>query len=161
MKKALIAVFVLITSSNCWAQNTTGGSWLKNMGRAALDAGVQSLNPQAKAVVDQANGLATQQQKENFLVTKAKEFLGTKNYETALELANYIKSNIDPKSASADKIIADAKAGLAKYAQDKLNQTQAPAAAQSSQAKADQVKANVNQTAADVNNLLGSFGIKK
>jgi hypothetical protein len=141
-KSLIVAVLSVILSSNCWAQ-TTSSSWLKTAGKAAVDAGVQALNPQAQATVDQAKKLASPQEKENFLVTKARGFLGEKNYETALELAKYIKSNINPASPSADKIIADAKASLANYAQQ------------------NQTAADLQKTSADVKSLFSPYTTKK
>lgn len=163
--KVLVVAAVILISADCraQAQNQTTSSWLKSMGTAVVQAGTQALCPQAQAVVDQANKLGTAQEKENFLVAKAKEFLGTKNYEAALELGNYIKANINSKSGSADKIIADAKAALAKYAQDKLNQATVRSSAQSNQTaeQVNQTQSDLQKTSADVKNLLGSFSSKK
>jgi hypothetical protein len=116
----LIAVFAFFISTNCRAQDSKASSWLKTVGKAAVDTGAQVLNPQAQAVVDQAKAITGVQEKENFLITKAKAFLGAGNYETALQVANYVKAKINSKSAAADSIITDAKAALAKYAQDKM-----------------------------------------
>lgn len=136
-------------------QTATGSSWLKAVGQAAVQAGVQALSPQAQAVVNDANKLKTPSEKENFIVAKAQTFMTQKNYDMALQLANYVVTNVNAKSLSAQKIVTDAKAALAKLAQDKLQQTQA----QSTQSKqAQQVQADATNTVNGVKGLLGSFG---
>jgi hypothetical protein len=150
--KVLLVLGVVIISTSCWAQESKTPSWLKTIGTTAVATGVQALNPQAQTVVDQAKALTGAPQQENFLITKAKGFMGSGNYETALQVASYVKTNINAKSLSADKIITDAKAALAKYAQDKVTQTTAPA---------NQAKSEVVQTSSDVKNLLSPFNKKK
>jgi len=99
-----------------------------------------ALNPQSKAVVDQANALTDQKAKENFLITKAKGFMGDKNYESAMQVAQYVMTNVNTKSPDAKKIFEDAKAKLAEYAKQKAAGTKAGQTAQDATAVADGVK---------------------
>lgn len=141
-----------------WAQGSTGSSLLKAVGQAAVQTAVQALSPQAQAVVDEAQKLGTPAAQENFIVAKAKTFMGEKNYDLALQLANYVLTNINSNSLNAQKIVTDAKASLAQYAQDKVGQAQA----QSKEAQqAQQVQSDAAKTAEGVKGLLGAFGTKK
>jgi hypothetical protein len=106
-----------------------------------------ALNPQAKAVVDQANAIQDAKAKENFLVTKAKTFMGEKNYESAMQVAQYVLTNVNSKSPDAKKIVEDAKAAIVAYAKSKTAGTQADKTAQDATAVTTGVK-----------NILGTFG---
>jgi hypothetical protein len=136
--------WVIVAASAAQAQ-TSWGSALKSVTQTA----VQQLCPQAQTTVDQAKKLATGAQQENFILTKAKQFLSAGNYQPALDLANYVMTTLNSKSIDARKIMADAKAALMKMAQDKLSQPQAGAGA------GQQVKTDVVQA---VNGVKGLFG---
>ena len=130
----------------------SAASWGSVLG-AATQAAAQQLCPQAQTTVDQAKKLAVGAPQENFIITKAKEFMAAGNYQPALDLANYVLTTMNSKSVDAKKIMADAKAGLMKIAQDKLAQAQQ---AQGQAAAAQQVQANVTQTTNSVKNLFGT-----
>jgi ATP-dependent protease ClpP protease subunit len=120
-------------------------SWGSVLG-AATQATVQTLSPQAQTTVDQAKKLAAGAPQEDFIITKAKEFMAAGNYQPALDLANYVLTTLDSKSVDAKKIMADAKAALMKIAQNKLAQTQQAQQAQGQAAAAQQVKTDAVQT---------------
>lgn len=125
-------------------------SWGSVLNSAAQVA-VQSLTPQAQQAVEQAKALGTPAKQENFLVTKAKEYLAAGNYQPALDLGNYVVATLNSKSVDAKKIVKDAKDALLKMAKDKADQA----------TQASKVGADVQQTATGVKNLLGSFGTAK
>lgn len=113
----IISIVILSATSVVLAQDW--GTALKSTAQAAAgQAVVQQLSPQAQNTVDQAKKLVPAQQ-ENFIITKAKEYLAAGNYKTALDLANYVKTMLDSKSIDAKKIIADAQAALTKMIQQK------------------------------------------
>ncbi len=136
------------------AAQASWGDALKSAAGAAGQAAVQTLSPQAQTTVDQAKKLAAGAPQENFIVAKAKEYIAAGNYQTALDLANYVMTTINSKSVDAKKIMTDAKAALMKMAQDKLSQTQQGQQA----AAAKQVQADAVQTG---NSLKGLFGTTK
>ncbi len=122
-------------------------------GQAAGQAALQKLSPELQKLVTQSQQLGAPAKQENFLVTKAKEFLLAGNYQPALDLAGYVISALNSKSVDAKKIMADAQAALTKMAQDKLAQTQ-----QASQAT--QVQSDATKAAEGVKGLFGAFGGK-
>ncbi|MCX5712055.1 MAG: hypothetical protein NTY47_03155 [Candidatus Omnitrophica bacterium] len=119
MKKSFIVlitgIVILSAASVVLAQDSPWGSALKSVGQAVA----QKLTPQAQQTVDKAKSLGAPAQQENFIIAKAKEYLAAGNYQTALDLANYVKTMLDSKSIDASKIIADAQAGLTKMMQQK------------------------------------------
>ncbi len=145
MKKAIVfvitGVVVLMAPAMVLAQQASWGSVLKSAGQAAI----QQMSPQAQTTLDQAKKLGAGAPQENFLVSKAKEFLAAGNYQPALDLANYVITTIDSKSIDAKKIMEDAKAALMKMAQAKMNAGQ-------------QVKADATSSVSGVKNL---FGVQK
>ena len=164
MKSGQVVVLSIVLSvalaTVAMAQQPAKPSWLKSMGQTAMQAASQALSPQAQSVVDEAKTLAPAQQ-ENFIVTKAKTFMGQKNYDVALQLANYVITTLNSKSLDASKIVTDAKSALAKIAQEKMAQMQAQSAqANQAQAQTNQAQTDANKVAADAKNLLGSFGGK-
>jgi hypothetical protein len=146
-----VSLFVIngvILLSAVSVQAAPWGDVLKSAGQAAVQTAVQQLTPQAQTAVDEAKKLGAGAPQENFLVTKAKEFLAAGNYQPAWDLANYVITTLNSGSVDAKKILADAQAALTKIAQEKLAQTQPAAAAQ-------QVETNVTQTTNSLNNLFG------
>ena len=161
MRKALavvvLGIFIVGNVAAASAQQPSWGAALKAAGQAAA----QQLCPQAQATVDHAKALGAGAPQENFLITKAKEFLASGNYQPALDLANYVITTINSKSVDAPKIIADAKAALMKMAQDKLTQGQqatAPAVqqGQAQAAAVQKVQADAVQTGNSLKNLFGT-----
>lgn len=111
-----ISVIVMLSAASVvLAQDSSWGSALKSVGQAVA----QKLTPQAQQTVDEAKKLGAPAKQENFIIAKAKEYLAAGNYQTALDLGNYVKTMLDSKSIDASKIIADAKAGLTKMMQQK------------------------------------------
>ncbi|MBF0122162.1 MAG: hypothetical protein HQL21_01985 [Candidatus Omnitrophica bacterium] len=156
MKKTRVFVMTCIVmgivSTAVLAQQTSWGSALKAAGQAA----VQQLCPQAQATVDQAKKLGVGASQENFLVTKAKEFLAAGNYQPALDLASYVITTLNSKSVDAKKIMADAKTALMKMAQDKLAQQQAASSGQAQVKTVQQIKTDASQTVTGIKGLFGS-----
>lgn len=155
---AVVFLSLVLTASA--QQQVSWSSTFKSAAQAAGQAAIQSLTPQSQATIDQAKKLATPAQQESFVVTKAKEFLGAGNYQTAMELANYVVTTLNSKSVDGQKIMADAKAALAKMAQDKLMKTQQAttaqtqaAAAQSQVTAAQQVTSDAAKTVEGVKSL--------
>ena len=60
-------------------------------------------------------------------IGKANEFLQSQKFEDAIKTAQYILSNLDANNASAKNIIEQAKAALAKMAQQKVGEIKAEA----------------------------------
>ena len=161
MKKLFVFVItgavMLATAS---AQAAPWGNVLKSAGQAAVQAAVVQLTPQAQTAVEEAKKLGAGAPQENFLITKAKEFMAAGNYQPALDLANYVITTLNSGSIDAQKIMADAKAALTKIAQEKLAQAaQGAAVVQPGQAEAgavQQVRADTTQTVNSVKNLFGA-----
>ena len=131
-------------------------------GQAATQAVMQKMSPQAQTAVAEANKLPAGAQQENYIVAKAKEYLAARNYQPALDLSNYVLTNINAKSLSAQKIMTDAKAALTKMAQDKMAAMQqtTTSSSQAAQAQAQvnaaqQVKNDATQTATSLKSLFG------
>ncbi len=160
MRKYLMAVMagLMVFGAASAASAQQWGNVLKAAGQAAL----QQLCPQAQTVVDQAKAMPAGATQENFIVTKAKEYLAAGNYQAALDLANYVVTTLKSGNVDAKKIMADAQAALTKIAQDKLAQAHPAAAAtvqqgQAEAAAARQVQADAVQTGNSLKNL---FGVK-
>ena len=152
LKIFFVTVFVLVAMApGVSAQQSPWGSVLKSAAQVA----VQQLTPQAQTVVDEAGKLAAGAPRENFIVAQAKQFLAGGNYQTALDLANYVITTLNSGSIDAQKIMTDAKAAMAKMAQDKLTQVQQT---QEQAAAAQQVQAEAVATG---NALKGLFGTTK
>jgi hypothetical protein len=164
MKKRSMFVITGVLLMSASVQAAPWGNVLKSAGQAAgqaaVQAAVQQLTPQAQTAVDEAKKLAAGTPQENFLVTKAKEFLVAGNYQPAWDLANYVITTLNSGSVDAKKILADAQAALTKLAQEKAAQaTQAATGTvqkgQAQAAAAQQVGADVSQTSNDLKNLFG------
>jgi hypothetical protein len=147
-------VVLLTAPSIVLAQQTSWGSALKAVGQAA----VQQMCPQAQTTLDEAKKLGAGASQENFLVTKAKEFMASGNYQPALDLANYVVTTLNSKSVDAKKIMVDAKAALMKMAQDKLaqSQQQVSTTGQAQVNTAQQVKTDATNTVSGLKNLFGT-----
>jgi hypothetical protein len=109
------AIVMSSATSVVLAQDSPWSSALKSVGQAV----VQKLTPQAQQAVDEAKKLGAAAKQENFIIAKAKEYLAAGNYQTALDLANYVMTMLNSKSIDARKIIADAQAALTKIIQQK------------------------------------------
>ena len=99
--------------------NIASAGWLDSAVQTAKQTVAQSMTPEAQETVDEAKKLGTTKQQENFIITKAKQYLGEGNYQAALDLANYVKTALNSKSLDASKIITDATAALTKMLQKK------------------------------------------
>jgi hypothetical protein len=161
MRKMILLVSMLMVTGFVHAQATPGVLTLKNFGEIRLA-------PEAQQKVDEAKKMSTPAQQENFLVAQAKTFMTQQNFDAAMGLAQYVITNVNAKSLTAQKIMDDAKALMQKKVQDHLTglQQQAGAAAQASpvgqtQAQAGAVQADATKTVNDVKALFGSFGSKK
>ena len=154
MKKMFLLVAFLLSAGLVYAQMAPVTLSLKGVP-------VATLTPQGQQVVDEAKKLPPAQQ-ENFILTQAKTLLTQQNMETAMGLAQYVITNMDAKSLTAQKIMTDAKAMLQKKVQDHLTgmQQQATAPVSQTQAQAGAVKADATKTVSDMKNLFGSFGSK-
>ncbi|MCX5700006.1 MAG: hypothetical protein NTZ63_00450 [Candidatus Omnitrophica bacterium] len=116
----IVGIAVLSATSNALAEGSSWGSTLKSTAQSVVgQASVQQLSPQAQSVVDQAKKLGAPAKQENFIIAKAKEYLASGNYKTALDLGNYVKTMLNSKSFDAGKIIADAQGAITKMMQQK------------------------------------------
>ena len=64
--------------------------------------------------------MATTQEKVNYLVSQAKSFYGSKEFQGAVDIAQYVLRYLDSDSAQAKKLLDDAKAALTAEAQKRL-----------------------------------------
>jgi hypothetical protein len=115
----IVGIVILSTASVVLAQDW-GTALKSSVQNAAGQAVVQKLTPQAQQTVDEAKKLGVPAKQENFIIAKAKEYLAAGNYQTALDLANYVKTMFNSKSFDVKKIIADAQAALTKMVQQKV-----------------------------------------
>jgi hypothetical protein len=173
MKKILVlclsAVFVMLAVPCAFSDLKQSASPLGNMMKsagqaagqsvqqAAVQAAIKKLSPQLQQLVGQSQKLGAPAKQENFLVTKAKDFLAAGNYQPASDLAGYVMTALNAKSLSAKKIMTDAQAALTKMAQDKLAQTQLKALAAKQQAQTAQAQADAAKTAERSKSLFGAF----
>ena len=119
-KFVFIVIITLSVTSSALAQQSSWSSVIKSTAQSAVSqVATQQLSPDAQKAVDEAKKISVPAQQESFLITKAKEFLAAGHYQTALDLASYVKTILDAKSIDAKKIIADAQAALAKIVQQK------------------------------------------
>ena len=67
--------------------------------------------------IQHAKALKTPQEQANYLVSQAKAFLSSKEYQEAIKIAQHVLSNIDSNSQAAQDILERAKTQLASAAQ--------------------------------------------
>lgn len=67
--------------------------------------------------IERAKLLKSSQEQEQYLVSQAQSFLGSKDYQEASKTAQYVLSSIDTKSAGAKQVLEEAKRQLASDAQ--------------------------------------------
>jgi hypothetical protein len=76
--------------------------------------------PKKAATVDEAlnsaNSLPDVKQKADYLVGQANAFYNSKEFQQAIQLAQYVVNNVDANSQKAKSLIEKAKADLAKAA---------------------------------------------
>jgi hypothetical protein len=114
-----ITGIVMLTAAFAVSAQDWGTAFKSTAQAAAGQTVVQKLTPQAQQTVDEAKKLGAPAKQENFIIAKAKEYLAAGNYQTALDLANYVKTMLDSKSFDVKKIISDAQVALAKMMQQK------------------------------------------
>ncbi|MEI8011379.1 MAG: hypothetical protein WCI27_02705 [Candidatus Omnitrophota bacterium] len=122
------------------------------------------LDPKAQEIIDQSKLSGTAAQQESFLVTRAKALMGEGKYEAAVNLANYILTTLNAKSAGAQDILTTAKQKIADMARQKLAgvlTSSTPAATGTltpAQQKAAAAREKADKVAGHVQGILGAFG---
>jgi hypothetical protein len=156
MKNRLFIIFssLMLLSMGSSALAQGWGSVLKSAAKAAGEEALAQMSPMARTAFDESKKLGAGAPQENFLVTKAREFLAAGNYQPALDLANYVITALNSKSVDANKIMADAKAALAKMAQERLLGAGQPA--QEAVSDARKLQEGVTQTGSVLQSLWGS-----
>lgn len=73
------------------------------------------------AAIEASKALGSAQQKVEYLVAQAKAFYNSKDFQQAIDIAQYILAYIDKNSAEAKSLLDKAKADLAAMGQKKLD----------------------------------------
>lgn len=68
--------------------------------------------------INNAKALQTTEQKTDYLVGQGNAFVSSKEYQSAIDVAQYILSNLDKESQEAKAILEKAKAQLAAAAKE-------------------------------------------
>ena len=76
----------------------------------------------SSAAIDMSKAMTTTPEKVKYLIDQAKAFYSSKNFQEAVNIAQYILNNIDKNSMDAKNLIEKAKAELAKAGQQKLDE---------------------------------------
>jgi len=97
--------------------NIALAGWFDSAVSTVKQTVAQKMTPEAQTTVDEAKKLQTPKQQENFIITAAKKYLGEGKYQTALDLANYVKTALNSKSLDAKSIISTATSALTKMLQ--------------------------------------------
>ncbi|MFA5088916.1 MAG: tetratricopeptide repeat protein [Candidatus Omnitrophota bacterium] len=82
-----------------------------------LSAGCAKKSASAKEAIQNSQSLNTVQEKVDYLVKQAEAFYNSKEFQQAIETAQYVLSNLDSKSQSAVSLIEKAKTQLQAAAQ--------------------------------------------
>ena len=74
----------------------------------------------SSAAIDTAKTMETTEQKVNYLVGQAKAFYNSKDFQDAVDVAQYILRYLDKDSQKAKDLLEDAKAALASQVQSAM-----------------------------------------
>ena len=78
----------------------------------------------SRAAIDESKALATTQEKVDFLVGQAKAFYNSKQFQDAVDIAQYILRYLDKDSPQAKQLLENAKEQLTQAAQSALQEAQ-------------------------------------
>lgn len=84
---------------------------------SAIIAGCGQKAASASEAIQQAKTRKTSQEQADYLVSQARMFLNSKEYQEAVKSAQYVLSNIDANSPAAKDLLEQAKTKLASAAQ--------------------------------------------
>ena len=76
----------------------------------------------SSAAINASKAMSTTPEKVSYLIDQAKAFYSSKNFQEAVNIAQYVLNNIDNNSLDAKNLIEKAKAELAKAGQQKLDE---------------------------------------
>ncbi len=88
----------------------------------SLVAGCTQKAASSKDAIENSKTMQTVQQKADYLIGQAKAFYNSKDFQQAVDIAQYVLSNVDKDSVQAKDLIEKAKAELAKIGQQKLDE---------------------------------------
>lgn len=89
--------------------------------------GQQAKTANSSQAIEQAKTMKTVDEQVKFLVAEANAFIGSKQYQDAVNAAQYILASLDKNSQEAKGILEKATAELTQVAQEKVAQAQATA----------------------------------
>lgn len=75
----------------------------------------------SQAAIEQSKAKGSVQEQVNYLAAQAKSFVNSKNFDEAVNVANYILTNLDKNSQAAKDILMQAKAEMQKTAESTMN----------------------------------------
>ena len=84
---------------------------------SAMVTGCAQKAASSSEAIQHAKTLKTPQEQANYLISQAKAFLNSKQYQEAVKIAQHVLSNVDNNSQAAQDILAQAKTRLASAAQ--------------------------------------------
>jgi hypothetical protein len=88
----------------------------------SLIAGCAQKAASSKDAIETSKTMQTIQQKADYLVGQANAFYNSKDFQQAIDIAQYVLANVDKDSVKAKDLIEKAKAELAKLGQQKLDE---------------------------------------
>jgi hypothetical protein len=88
---------------------------------AVAGCGVQKAES-SKAAIDTAKTMQSVQEKTDYLVSQAKAFYNSKDFQSAVDIAQYVLRYLDKDSQSAKSLLEKAKEQLTAQAQGMLDQ---------------------------------------
>jgi hypothetical protein len=88
----------------------------------SLIAGCTQKAASSKDAIATSKTMQTVQQKADYLIGQAKAFYNSKDFQQAIDIAQYVLANVDKDSVAAKDLIEKAKAELAKIGQQKLDE---------------------------------------
>lgn len=84
-------------------------------------AGCTKKAASTQEAINTSEVMKTVQEKANYLISQAQAFYNSKEFQGAIELGQYVLSNLDQNSQAAKDLIEKAKTEITKAAQDAMN----------------------------------------
>lgn len=76
----------------------------------------------SKAAINQAKTMETVEQKVNYLISQAKAFYNSKDFQDAVDVAQYVLTYLDKESQQAKDLLAKAKEALSAEAKKMMDE---------------------------------------
>jgi hypothetical protein len=74
----------------------------------------------SQAAIEKSKSMATVEEKADYLIKQAETFMNSKDFQQAVEVAQYVLAEVDKESVKAKDLLEKAKAELEKAATDAI-----------------------------------------